>query len=586
MNEFRGIPVSAGVTIARAFVVDDAHTHIPRRAVAEAQVPAELQRFDAALDSARDDLARLRTEAEADLGRDAANIFAFHLGMLSDRSIIEPIRQRIEREHITAEFAVQEELRQLADRFASTSVAALQTKVDDVWDIERRLVKHLVGAHNEELAKLDHDAVVIAPDLTPSLAAAFPREHLKAFAIGTGGPTSHMAIFARAMEVPAVMGLRWIADGVNDGDPVIVDGDRGLVIVRPDEETLERYRGYVRAAQRVASALRELVEVPAETKDGTRINLLGNIEFAEETSALLRYGGDGIGLFRTEFLWLTSTHEPTEEEQFEQYRDAVVAAQGKPVTIRTFDLGADKQTQERAMHPERNPFLGLRSIRYCLQNLPMFRKQLRAILRASAMGPIKIMFPLVTNMSELRQAKMIVRDVMEDLAEHEIPFDRDVPLGIMVETPSAAVLASAFAKEVDFFSIGTNDLIQYTLAVDRTNERVANLYNPAHPAVIRLLKDITRAARYRQIEVSICGEMAGDVEFTMLLLGLGLRNLSATPARIPFLKRVVRSVSIEQCERLARTAGSFDSERRVASYLRSNAVKNFPELFDARPDVV
>lgn len=586
MNEYRGIPVSAGVTIARAFVVDDAHTHLPKRLVSESMVEAEQARFEGALESARADLTQLRAEAEADLGRDAANIFAFHLGMLSDKSLIDPIRSRIADERVTAEFAVQEEMSQLADRFARMNAAAFQTKVDDVWDIEMRLVKHLIGAHNEELAKLDHDAVVIAPDLTPSMAAAFPREHLKGFAIGTGGPTSHMAIFARALEIPAVMGLRWIADGVREGDPVIIDGDRGLVIVRPDEETLERYRGYVRAAELVASALSELVDVPAETTDGTLIELMGNIEFAEETGAVLRYGGDGVGLFRTEFLWLTSTHEPTEEEQYEQYRDALRGADGRPVTIRTFDLGADKQTQERASHPERNPFLGLRSIRYCLQNLGMFRKQLRAILRASAEGRVKIMFPLVTNMSELRQAKMIVRDVMEELAERNVPFDRDVPLGMMVETPSAAVLAASFAKEVDFFSIGTNDLIQYTLAVDRTNERVANLYNPAHPAVIRLLKDITRAARHRQIEVSICGEMAGDVEYTMLLLGLGLRTLSATPARIPFLKRVVRSVSIEQCERLARTAGSFDSERRVASYLRSNAVKNFPELFDARADDV
>jgi len=312
------------------------------------------------------------------------------------------------------------------------------------------------------------------------------------------------------------------------------------------------------------------------------IHLHGNIEFAREIDNIREDGGDGVGLFRTEFLWLTSDHEPTEEEQFEEYKLAVEKAAGMPVTLRTFDLGADKYTQERAMNPERNPFLGLRSIRYCLQNVTMFKRQLRAVMRASAFGTLKIMFPLVTSIFELRQAKMILNDVREDLEEEGIKFDRGVKVGIMVETPAAAVMAAAYAREVDFFSIGTNDLVQYTLAVDRTNERVAPLYTPAHPAVIHLIKDVVRAARRAEVDVSLCGEVAGDPEFTMLLIGLGLRTLSVTPSRIPYLKRVVRNVDIGQCERLARTVGSFDSERQVAAFLRDRSRKMFPELFDGR----
>jgi phosphotransferase system enzyme I (PtsI) len=432
------------------------------------------------------------------------------------------------------------------------------------------------------LAALEHEAVIVARDLTPSQTVGFDRERVVAFATDAGGKTSHTAIVARALGIPAVVGLERVTDGAEDGVTIIVDGDRGAVILDPDEPTIQEYRRYGESMRVYRASLAGLADEPAVTRDGVRIHLFGNIEFPSEIEAVLLNGGDGVGLFRTEFLYLAREVEPEEQDHFEAYRLCVERLKGRPLTIRTMDLGADKYTQAQAEDPERNPALGLRSIRYCLQNLPLFRRQLRAILRASALGPVRMMFPLVTNTLEMRQARMIVGDLMEDLDEEGVKFDRRIPLGMMVEAPSAAIMAPTFAREVDFFSIGTNDLVQYTLAVDRTNERVASLYSAAHPAVIRLMKDVVRAARRHKTPVSICGEAAGDVEFTMLLIGIGLRSLSVTPSLIPHVKRVVRGVDVEECERLARKVGSFDSERQITACLRERTRAIIPEAFDGR----
>ncbi len=582
METFKGIPVSPGIAIGRVFIFDDFRQRVPRRVVADNQVEHEKARLGGAIEAAEGELAKLSEEAAERLGPESAKIFGFHQQMLSDRTVREPILHRIDQEQVTAEFAVQEQFRWLADMFAQMDDSTFRTKVDDVWDVERRLLRHLIGEHQSSLDKLDGPAIVLSRDLTPSQAAAFQGKEVKGFGTDLGGLTSHTAIFARALRIPAVVGLERLSEVAEDRDPVIIDGDRGVVILHPDDETKESYRGYIAQGEALALTLAELSDVACETRDGVRVKLMGNIEFADEASDVLDVGGDGIGLFRTEFLWLTSDHEPSEEEQYEAYTRCVELAEGRDVVLRTFDLGADKYTQERAMTPERNPFLGCRSIRYCLQNLDMFRRQLRAMLRASNHGKLKIMFPLVSHLMELRQAKMILHDVMEDLTDEGIEFDPRIPVGMMVEVPSAAMMASSFAKEVDFLSIGTNDLVQYTLAVDRTNERVQGLYTAAHPAVLKLVKDVIRAGRRQSREVSLCGEMAGEVEYSLLLVGLGLRTLSATPSRLPYLKRVIRSVDIGQCERLARTASSFDSHSQVTSYLRDQARKLIPDSLGGR----
>jgi len=397
-------------------------------------------------------------------------------------------------------------------------------------------------------------------------------------ATDAGGRTSHTAIVARSLGIPAVGALGRITESITAGDTVIIDGNRGTVIINPDEETIREYSAFEARILAREQTLDALTELPAETTDHHHITLLGNIEFPYEAEIIKQKGGEGIGLYRTEFLYLEADHEPTEEDHYQAYLKTIHILGDSPITIRTVDLGADKFTQGKRPSREPNPFLGLRSIRYCLQNLPMFKNQIRAILRASAHGNLKMMFPLVTTMLELRQAKWIVADVKEDLEEDGIPFDETLPLGCMIETPAAAISCDELADEVDFFSIGTNDLIQYTLAVDRGNEEVAHLYSPAHPAVLNLLQKIIKSANRAKIELSVCGEMASEVEYIPLLLGLGATTLSLAPPMIPEIKKVIRSLSMEQCRRMTRKAMSFETDKQIINFLKSEMRAVLPEL--------
>lgn len=578
----KGIPVSPGIVIGRVFVLDDERQRIPRRGIVAGAARAEQKRLDEALEKSREELAGVRAQAEVQMGAEAAKIFHFHQGMLSDKAVVGPMREMVARDLVTAEYAVYKAFSDHAARFRTMKDSAFTTKANDLEDLAQRVLKQLIGEHKSRLADLHHEAVVIARDLTPSQTAGFDRDKVIAFATDLGGRTSHTSIVARALGIPAVVGCGDLSRLAEDGQQVIIDADRGLVILEPDELQLAEYAGLIEQRDTFKLSLDELANLPAVTRDGVPIELLGNIEFPQEIPMVQACGGAGVGLYRTEFLYLTTDIEPTEEDHFRAYSECVRLSAGRPLTIRTMDLGADKYTQRQQESPERNPFLGLRSIRYCLKNQPMFKAQLRALLRASALGPIKIMFPLIMSTTEFRQSKWVLNEVMEDLAEDGIPYDPKIPVGMMVEVPSAAIMADAFAREVDFFSIGTNDLVQYTLAVDRTNERVAHLFNPAHPAVVKLIKDVARVARRREIPLSCCGESAGDLDYAMLLIGLGLRTLSANAAAIPQLKRLVRSVTVEQCERIARRVLSFDSDVSVSAFLRDQARKILPEAFDGR----
>lgn len=583
MEVIKGIPVAPGVVIGRAFVLEEVLERVPHHTVAAGDVPKELQRLEEAIEAARDDLRADRDRAAETLGPEPAKIFEFHLGLLGDAALLGPVRQRVENERVIAAYAVAEAFRGLADRFRAMGNEVFRQKANDVLDLDRRLLGKLAGQSRDRLAKVNEPVVVIAHDLTPAQAASLDVEKVIGFASDAGGRTSHASIVASALGIPVVVGCQRITQCLDEGDRIVIDGQAGMVIVRPDEETIAQYERTIRRIDDAGARMRELAAKPAVTTDGVRIQLMGNIEFAREIEQLLAHGGDGVGLFRTEILYLTRPSEPTEEELFEEYRRSVELLAGKSLTIRTVDLGADKYTQERSEEPERNPMLGLRSIRYCLQNIPVFRKQLRAILRASAFGPIQIMFPLISTAMELRQAKLILSDVMDECREEGIEFDAEMLIGIMVEVPSAALMASVFAREVSFFSIGTNDLIQYTLAVDRGNERVANLYSGANPAVIQLVKAVIRASKRFQIETGLCGEIAGETVYTMLLIGLGLRTLSLVPSQIPHVKRVIRSVDIPACERLARKVGSFDSERQVMNCLREELANVLPEMEEGWP---
>lgn len=585
MQHLRGIGVSAGIVVGKAYVVEDrGRGDVRRRRILADRAEAEVDRFRRARRLSEQELREIYERAIAEMGEEAAKIFLFHVAALSDPSVTGPIEQKIRDELVTADYAVWSVFSELAARLEQGS-GEMSAKATDLKDLSARVLDHLVGAQRSAVATLDHPTVIVSRDLTPSQAASFDTSRVLGFATDLGGSTSHTAIVARALGLPAVVGCRALMSLVSDGDLIAVDGERGTVVVDPDDATLDEHRARLAEDQARTRALAELSGLPPETRDGQRVELLGNIEFPDEVDRVLEAGGEGVGLYRTEFLYLTSELEPDESTQHAAYARCVELLGGRTLTIRTMDLGADKHTQALSEEPERNPFLGLRSIRYCLHNVGLFKTQLRAILRASADGPVKIMFPLVTSVQEFRNAKHLLHDVMEDLQDEGVPFDRAVPVGMMVETPSAALMAGSFAREVDFFSVGTNDLVQYALAVDRTNERVASLYQPCHPAVVKLVRDVVRAGRRHGVPVSCCGEAAAEPGFAAVLLGLGVRTLSATAANLPGLKRLVRGVSIQECERIAKRVVQFDSEHDAASFVRDRVRKLVPEAFEGRESV-
>jgi phosphotransferase system enzyme I (PtsI) len=582
MEVIKGIPVSPGVVVGRAFVLADAARFVPFRAVPGQEVEHQKDRLRRAVAEAAREVEGDRDRAAAKLGPDPAKIFDFHLAVLSDRTLIDQICGHIDRDRVTAEYAVSEAFRKMTADFRAADREVFRQKTADVLDLDRRVLSRLMGAAEDRLGRLSGQVVLVAHELTPARAASLDPTKVIGVATDAGGRTSHASIVAAALGMPVVVGCHNLTEHVEEGDQIVVDGRTGVVIIRPGPDTLRQYELDARRMGTERRALREYAALEPVTRDGTRIQLLGNIEFPHEVEAVLANGGDGVGLYRTEYMYFVSPSEPSEEDHLRAYRRCLELLRGRPLTIRTLDLGADKVARDPPPEPERNPFLGLRSIRYCLQNLPLFKMQLRAILRASALGPVKVMFPLVSTAMELRQAKMILSDVMEECREEGLDFDATIPVGVMIEVPSAALMASTFAREVRFFSIGTNDLIQYTLAVDRGNERVANLYTGANPAVLRLIRAVVRAGRRGHVETSLCGEIAGDVEYTMLLLGIGLRILSLVPSQIPQVKRVIRSVDIATCERLARKVGSLDSERQVVNLLRDSVAEILPEADGSR----
>jgi phosphotransferase system enzyme I (PtsI) len=575
----KGIAVSPGIAIAKALVIDSEDYRIPRRAILPSQKNGEIGRVRLAFRDAITELNSLEAEQAQMQGSDIKDIFAVHLRFLRDKSLRKKITDLINTETYTAEYAVSSTLRDIASHFAKIKDPYISERAADIYDIEKRLLKHLLGKKREDVAHLTEEVAIVAHELSPTQTAGFDKTFVKGLATDAGGRTSHTAIVARSLGIPAVVALEDVTANLSGGDMVIIDGNRGVVIINPDEETIHQHEHYAIEFTRLEHELDAIKDLPSETRDGAKVSLLGNIEFPDESQLVLEKGGQGLGLYRTEFLYLYSETEPTEEDHYEAYAETVRIMGGRPVVIRTMDLGADKYTQSKRFSPEPNPFLGLRSIRFCLQNLIMFKTQLRAILRASVLGDVRVMFPLITSLQELRQAKMIVRDVMEDLDEYGVPYNQDIPIGIMIETPSAALTASTLARDVDFFSIGTNDLIQYTLAVDRGNERVSSLYSAADPAVLRLLRTVVQDAYKAQIDCSVCGEMASEPEFVMLLLGMGVRAFSLAPPMIPEIKQIIRSVTVEGCNAIARKVLTMNAERQIINYLRDSTRKILPEVF-------
>lgn len=578
MERLQGIAVSPGVAIGEALILDNEGFRIPRRFVQRDAVEDELARLRRAMDAAAAEVDRNRVRVSKELGDEVAAIFSAHLQMLADKRLRQELEDMIRTRHYSPEYSVSRALGKYAKVFQSLDGEYMAERANDIFDIQKRLLRHLLGTSRQELAHVTSPVLVLAHNLTPSETANLNPQFVMGLVTEIGGPGSHTAIVAEGLGIPAVVGVGNFLTDVSGGETVIIDGDQGVIILHPDEETLARYRHEVEEQRHLAAKLEMLRELPAETTDRVRIQLLGNIEFPSEVSQCEERGADGIGLYRTEFMYLGRDDDPPEEAHYAAYREVAEAMRGKPVVIRTLDLGADKMRTLPDPEDERNPFLGLRSIRLALRNRDLFRVQLRAVLRASAHGNIRLMFPLVSTMLELRQAKSVLADAMEDLDEAGIPFDRTMQVGMMVEVPSAVLMMDRFAEEADFFSIGTNDLIQYALAVDRSNKDVASLYTAADPAVIRLIDMSVRTATAYNRPISMCGQMCGNPLYTMLLLGMGLRTLSVTPSAVPEVKRVCRSVSIAQCQKVANQVRALETARDVKTYLKEELSKVFPEF--------
>ena len=579
METRKGIAVSPGVVIKEAFILESEGYRIPRHLIKEDEIPKEISRLEEATKAAWEEIEKLEDRVSKNLGSEIGSIFATHKLMLQDKLLLREFSKKVEQHKFSAEYAVSLVLRVYIKKFESVDDPYLSARVGDIYDIEKRLLKNLLGEKREELKNLTKEVVVVAHDLSPSQIASLDTTKVRGFVTDLGSRNSHAAIVARALGIPAVVGLGTATVDVFGGDSVIIDGNRGDVIIRPDEKTIKEYqlieKDFHVFEERLTSELKDL---PAVTSDGREILILGNIEFPRDIGPSLSQGATGIGLYRTEFLFLGRNETPTEEEHFKAYSQSVQELGDKPLIIRTVDLGGDKFFPANS-NTELNPFLGCRSIRYCLEHPNVFKSQLRAILRASALGNVKIMFPLISSLQELRKAKDIVKEVMEELNQKGIDFDEKIEIGIMIEVPSAAMVADDLAKEADFFSIGTNDLIQYTMAVDRSNEKVAHLYSPAHPAILKLLKMTINAAEENNIKVGICGEMGGEIEYTILLLGLGLREFSVAPAMIiPEVKKILRSVTYERAKEAAETVCSYNDPAETIEYLRNIVREIIPEL--------
>lgn len=584
MEIIRGIPVFPGVAIGRAVVIEPDEVPLRRRPIRKDLVEHEVEQFDLATARLADEIQEDEDAARARFGQDISMIFEAQRTMLHDRRLRESVVKLIREEFTPVDLATHRVLGEYIEFFRKLRNTSFADRAADLIDLERRLLGHLTSAKKTEIEDSPaDDSIILARDLTPSQTAALDRRKVLGFGTATGGRTSHTAILAGAMEIPALVGIGDFLGRVTTGHTIILDANDGALIIDPDDETIERYRGQEAAFRRNEAELYALRELPAVTADGEEIELLANIEFPHEAAHCLEMGANGIGLYRTEFLYLDCAEQPSEDEQFEAYRGVLETfGKDRPVVVRTLDLGADKVAGRPQGNVENNPVLGLRSIRLSLREVGLFKRQLRALLRASLYGNLRIMFPLVTTVMELRRCRLILADVMEDLQEEGIEFQREIPVGMMVEVPSAALLADQFARLVDFFSIGTNDLIQYTLAADRTNENLATLYSASDPAVLKLVRSVIRSAQRHDIDVSVCGEMSGDPIYAPLLIGLGLRQMSVTPHKIPEIKRVVRSLTLREAQRIAGRVQRLDNARDVTSFLRDRVRRLVPELVHER----
>lgn len=579
----RGIPVSAGVCRGKILVLDKARQAIEKHNLPDPEIPKELNRLQQALVKTREQLQDVQRQLTQSLGAGQASIFDAHLLVLEDPSLIDEAVRVIQQEKVNAEYAFHQITERYINALAQVEDEYLRERATDMRDVCGRVLNQLLGINEHvDLAHLTEPCIIIAHDLTPSKTAQLDRKNVLGFATDIGSRTSHTAIMARSLRIPAVVGLKNASQFLTSGEYALLDGFNGNIVVNPTDQTLFEYGQLIRKQVSLEEKLRDALNQPAVTLDNHHIFISANIEQAADSEAVRNSGAEGVGLFRTEYLFLNREVSPTEEEQYQAYRHVAAALKPNPVVIRTLDLGGDKLLTSLGIPQEMNPFLGWRAIRYCLQQEDVFSAQLRAILRASVEGNLKIMYPMISGLDELNQANAFVAQAKQELRKAGIPFDDKIELGAMIETPSAALIADSLAKRVQFFSLGTNDLIQYTLAVDRMNEKIAHLYEPTHPAIVRLIKQTVDAAQKHKVWVSVCGEMAGDPTLTPLLIGLGIDELSAAPSALAQLKYLIRRLKLSDAKELAKFALASESATEILARSSALAHRAAPSLFDTK----
>jgi len=539
----KGINASPGICIGKAYIVDSEGVEVVSKyRIPEKDLANEIKRFKSAVNKARDELYKIIEKSPEELQH--AHILETHIALLKDKMLYGRTIETIKQEGVNAEWALKKIVSNLIDIFQNMTDPYLKERSADVVQVADGIMHNLVGAKKVDIAAIDKRVILVAHDLTPAETSQINLEKVMGFITDRGGKASHTGIIARSLEIPAVVGLKNATATIRSDDLIIVDGITGTIIIRPTEKTLVRYEERKTNYENYKAVITRESKTPAKSIDGVQLAVMGNIELPEEVFALINYGGDGIGLYRTEFQYFNRPDFPDENELLDKYKDVVDVMHPKPVTIRTLDINGDKALNNQFSIPETNPALGLRAIRYCLQKPQVFKDQLRAILRAAASGNVRILFPMISTYFEICEARRMLDEAAESLDKDGLPYNRDIQIGAMIEVPSAVIMADAIAEKVDFFSIGTNDLIQYALAIDRGNEQVAHLYQPLDPAIIRMLKHVADVAREKKIKIFMCGEMAGIPHHIPLLLGLGMDELSMNPQTIPDIKRVIRSLNV------------------------------------------
>lgn len=576
--QIKGIPAAPGIVIGKAHVFGTENIMPQKRSILENEIPAEIERFREALKQTKKEILAIEKKISREMGIEHGKIFSAHLLVLEDSVLVQEVIAKLRKKKKNIEVIFIGVLNKYLGVLAEAKDEYLRDRISDITDVGKRILRNLIGTEEEKLEKLNEKSIIIAYDLSPSETAMMHKGSVLGFATDIGGRTSHTAIMAKSLEIPAVVGLESVTGMVKTGDQIILDGIHGIVIVNPTKRFLEKYQKEKKKYEHLEHELIELKLLPSETLDGKKIVVAGNIELPEDVVSVISHGAEGIGLYRTEYFYMNRRDLPSEEEQFNACKSVAERIKPNYVIVRTLDLGGDKFLSQLDVPKEMNPFMGWRAIRFCLARPKVFKIQLRAILRASVHGNLKLMYPMISGVNELRQANVLLEEVKKELREEGIPFNENIPVGVMIEVPSAAITSDILAKETDFFSIGTNDLIQYSLAVDRVNEKIAYLYEPAHPAVLSLIKLIIDNGHKENIPVGLCGEMAGDISLTMILLGLGLDEFSTSPIAVPEVKKIVRSVKYSDAKEVARNALKFTTGKEVQEFAKAKVRELVPEI--------